>query len=152
MTIPNYMYEALFSTAAAEKHRPMFRYEYSQPVRLCDTPGSSTCEDLGISSFEDYYQTGYTSQIQWSGDWHFATSRTVADRVADPVGKLECDDSCFPYESSDLSQCMWYVRFIERYGHEGQFDKYGKIMRVDGSAFARAIQSRANARRYCKSS
>ena len=129
-----YDYEQYFSAVALDKHHPKFRYEISKPVRQCSdnanyiSAGYLSCTTLGISgSHYDYYQSGYISQIQWSGDWYFSTEQDPNDRVMSWEGKLDCSDPwCFHTDSGGYVQtrCHWYVRFVERRGDEGQFDYF----------------------------
>ena len=129
-----YGYEQYFTDAALDKHHPKFRYEMSKPVRQCSDnsndngAGYPNCASLGITgggSVFDYYQSGYISQIVWSGVWYFSVEQDPNERGVSWEGKLDCSDSwCFYTDIHGVYQnrCHWYVRFVERRGDEGQFD------------------------------
>ena len=136
LTNKRYVDDQYASEAALEKYHPRFRYEFSLPVRLCSSnqyeiaAGFSSCVDEGISSWDDFYDQGYTDSIVWSGAWYMATQRDPVDREIDYAGKIPCTSWCS--SGGALGRCVWYARFVERYGNQGQFDYSTAAANVDG--------------------
>lgn len=137
-TNQRYKFEKNFNSQVEDLYRPMFRYEFSNPVRFCSDDsnyiqqGYLDCSSIGVSgpgSIFDADNSGYVNQITWSGEWHMATAQNPPERQVLPDDqKLPCDDWCFrgTYHPG-YARCHWYVRFIERSGSEGQFD-YGHLL------------------------
>ena len=137
LTNKRYANDQYASEEALEKYRPMFRYEFSLPVRLCSTQqyqidaGYLSCATEGISQWDDFYSPGYADNIVWPDAWHAATQSDPNEREIDYAQKIPCTTWCS--SGGSLGRCVWYVRFVERFGSQGQFDLSSAAANVDGA-------------------